>query len=79
MSPKRRRECAGYQQIAGGSLARVLGSTYGNCDIWVCNRLMALEEAHFPFMKVTTLLTPANSSCQLKMTIRRDNLGYLYW
>ena len=28
------RECTGYQQVAGGSLARVLGSTYGSCDIY---------------------------------------------
>ena len=34
--PLRRRKCTGHQQIAGGSLARVLGSTYGSCDIYWC-------------------------------------------
>ena len=34
-SPKCHRERAGHQQVAGGSLARVLGSTKGNCDIWI--------------------------------------------
>ena len=34
-SPKSRCECAGHQQVTGSSLARVLGSTDGSCDIYV--------------------------------------------
>ena len=33
-SPKCHSEHAGHHQIAGSSLARVLGSTNGSCDIY---------------------------------------------
>ena len=33
-SPKCHCKCAGHQQVAGGSLARVLSSTNGSCDIY---------------------------------------------
>ena len=33
---RHRHERAGYQQVTGGSLARVLGSTYSSCDIYWC-------------------------------------------
>ena len=32
--PKRHCECVGHQQIAGGPLARVLGSFNASCDIY---------------------------------------------
>ena len=33
-SPKCCHECAGHQQVTGGPLTRVLGSTNGSCDIY---------------------------------------------
>ena len=38
-SPKCCHECTGHQQVAGGSLARVLGSTNGSCDTCVVKKM----------------------------------------
>ena len=46
-SPKCHCECAGHQQVAGGSLSRVLSSTNGSCDIYWHPRVGAdIEHLH---------------------------------